>query len=196
MSGLIFGIFGFLFFLLFDFMMIHKKTKIMYLFLVLGLGLFLHSTFVLINSSWSMSIPLGLRIISLGLSLLFFILVIYSVFIEVGIFALRKQSSKLVTSGTYALVRHPGVLWLFLAYLFLSLYFERPWLLIASFIWTIVNALYVFTQEHWILPKLFHDYEIYKQKTPMLIPNKGSLKRFLTSRNGGENENVTRHVTR
>ena len=122
MNGLIIGIFGFVFFLFFDFMMIHKRYIIMYVFLVFGMGLFLYSTLMLINSSWIMHIPIVLRVVSLGLSLLFFILVIYSMFIEVGVFRKREERNELVTRGTYALVRHPGVLWLFFAFLFLSIY--------------------------------------------------------------------------
>jgi protein-S-isoprenylcysteine O-methyltransferase Ste14 len=106
------------------------------------------------------------------------------VFIEVGLQTYDAEAThRLVTDGTYSLVRHPGVIWLFLTYVFAALYFTNYWLLVTAFVWTLVNTMYIVLQERLILRKLFHNYDTYIASTPMVIPSIRSMRRFMTLHN-------------
>lgn len=178
------GIFGFLGFLLFDLFSLNKMVTWKYVAISVGLFLIVLSTVLIVRYPSTMIVPLPLRVVGLILAVLFTALLIYSVFVEVGLSTYRRFSeSNLVTSGTYSLVRHPGVIWLFLAYFFASLYFANEYLLITAFVWTFVNTVYIMIQEELILVKLFQDYEQYRRTTPMIIPNLTSIRRFIESYN-------------
>ncbi len=89
--------------------------------------------------------------------------------------ALRKTYQQ----GTYALVRHPALWWygLFLTGLFIIS--GSKWLIISGTVWWLANLLLVVIEDIYLYPLMFKDYLSYKQKTPMLIPNRKSLSRCL-----------------
>lgn len=178
------GVFGFLSLLLFDFMSIKDRIFVKYLFAILGLGLIVFSTIELLNFKSDFDISSTIQIISLVLAIIFMMLLIYSVFIEVGGNTYKKIAEpQLVTNGTYSLVRHPGVIWLFLTIFFLALYSENVYLLISAITWTFVNTIYVVIQEKYIFIRLFPTYDDYMKTTPMIIPNYRSIKKFITIKN-------------
>ncbi|MCF7926723.1 MAG: hypothetical protein K9L74_04040 [Candidatus Izimaplasma sp.] len=180
MIYIILGIISFVFMFLFDFFSLKQHTVLKYVSALFGIGLiFVSTVFILVTDShlahgiYWMIVFGCLTICSLGL-------VIYSVFYEVGRKAYKKAATpSLVTTGTYALSRHPGVLWLFLFYLFLSLTTANNLLFIATGVWTMMNILYVWLQEKVILPFLFPTYEQYKLTTPFIIPTKKSITNFI-----------------
>jgi protein-S-isoprenylcysteine O-methyltransferase Ste14 len=178
------GTLGFIGFLLFDIFSMKQKPILKYSSIVIGMFLIVWSTYQITQLPQSLFVPILTRYIALVLGLVFFGLLIYSVFIEVGIKTYRKVSQHLlVTDGTYSLVRHPGVIWLFLFYFFFALFFMSNDLLITAFVWTFVNTVYIIIQERLILVKLFSDYESYSQTTPMVIPNIRSMRKFMTTMN-------------
>jgi len=87
----------------------------------------------------------------------------------------------LIKTGTYALVRHPGVIWYVLFLIALLLISRSRLLLIALPIWVFMDVLYVFIQEKFYFPHMFPGYGEYKKETPMLIPNRKSFSSFLAS---------------
>jgi protein-S-isoprenylcysteine O-methyltransferase Ste14 len=104
----------------------------------------------------------------------------YSLFLEIPFrrtYVADGASGELVTTGTYALVRHPGVLWyaLFLAGLVLAS--QRRLTLIAAPLWLVLDILYVWIQERFFFDGMFPGYDRYRQQTPMLIPNRKSIVR-------------------
>lgn len=178
------GILGFVSFLMFDLLSLHERVLGKYVFLLVGLGLIGYSSVHLQHTGATFVVPMPIRWLSLGLALGFFALLVYSVFIEVGLQSYETQAKhRLVTNGTYSLVRHPGVIWLFFAYGFAALYFTNYWLLVTAFVWTIVNTGYIVLQERLILRKLFHNYDTYIASTPMIIPSVRSMRRFITPHN-------------
>ena len=178
------GVAGFVCFLLFDILSMYGKVIGKYLFVLMGTGLIVFSTIRIIADSSMIAVFSITRIIGLFLAILFALLLVYSVFIEVGLNTYKKVAEPgLVTNGTYSLVRHPGVVWLFLAYFFASIYFQNNYLLLTAFIWTAVNTVYIIIQERFILIKLFKEYDTYITSTPMIIPNYSSLKKFITIQN-------------
>lgn len=178
------GILGFISLLIFDFMSINNRIFIKYFFAFLGLGLIVYSTIELFGVRSDFFISDSIRIVSFIFAIIFMVLLIYSVFIEVGGNTYKKFAEpELVTNGTYSLVRHPGVIWLFMAYLFLAIFSENIYLLITAITWTIVNTIYVIIQEKYILVRLFPAYNDYIETTPMIIPNFQSIKEFITTNN-------------
>jgi protein-S-isoprenylcysteine O-methyltransferase Ste14 len=124
-------------------------------------------------------LPLGIVILTIAASLL-----IYSLFIEIPFRATYTEggkSNQLVTSGTYALVRHPGVLWLILFYLALTLLFPSVTIIVAAIAWLIMDIIYVVLQDKIVFPRLFPDYKSYQKLTPFLIPNRYSIVACLKS---------------
>jgi protein-S-isoprenylcysteine O-methyltransferase Ste14 len=111
-------------------------------------------------------------------------LLIYSVFIEVGRKTYKVENEhSLVTSGTYALTRHPGVLWMLLLYIFGAIFFQNLLAIYAALIWTLANIIYVTIQERFIFHKIFDNYDKYRETTPMILPNFQSIEKFITTKN-------------
>lgn len=178
------GVLGFVSFLLFDLFSMRNIVVLKYISVAFGIALIGFSTTQLITQPADMSFHPAFRFISMILSIVFVLLLIYSVFIEVGLKTYQSYAEpELVTDGTYSLVRHPGVIWLFLAYFFGAIFYANAYLLLTAFIWTFVNTVYIMIQERYILTHLFEGYEQYRRTTPMIIPNSTSLKRFMTIQN-------------
>ena len=122
----------------------------------------------------------------IGCFLLFFALLfqIYSLFIALPFrktYVSTGVSGKLVKTGMYALIRHPGVPWFILLMIALILVSDSFLLLITAPILTLLNLAIVLTQDKVIFPRLFPGYEDYRSETPMLIPNRKSINAFLKS---------------
>jgi protein-S-isoprenylcysteine O-methyltransferase Ste14 len=88
---------------------------------------------------------------------------------------------KLVKTGLYALVRHPGVYWV--ALFFFSLFFisGSVQMLIAAPIFAVLNTSLVVIQDIYFFPRMFEGYKDYQKETPMLIPNRRSFRAFIGS---------------
>lgn len=128
-------------------------------------------------------IPLAppLPVLGYVLAGVFFLLLVWSLFLEipfVSAYLESRGSQRLVTSGTYALCRHPGVLWLggLIAGLFLA---SGALLLAPAFIvWIGCDVLLVYLQERLFFLRLFgSDYRKYQREVPMVVPTLGSLQR-------------------
>ena len=179
------GIIGFVFLLMFDISSLCKKNHLKYVLGISGFLLILGSTvMIIVDFSHFLQIDGIYRVISLIIAILSLILLIYSVFIEVGksTYEVNVEHS-LVTSGTYALSRHPGVLWMLLLYIFGAIFFQNLLAIYAALVWTLVNIIYVSIQERFIFHKIFDNYDKYRKTTPMILPNYKSIERFITTRN-------------
>jgi len=96
-------------------------------------------------------------------------------------YLVKGVGDKLIKTGTYALVRHPGVIWYTLFLLALLLISKSRLLLTALPIWVFMDVLYVVIQDKFYFPHMFPGYGEYKKETPMLIPTRRSFVRFLAS---------------
>lgn len=117
----------------------------------------------------------GWALFSVSVSLL-----VYSLFLEIPFrqtYAADGVGHRLVKTGTYALVRHPGVLWLALFLLALVLVSRSRLLLLATPVWLFMDVLHVWVQESFFLEKMFPNYKQYRKETPMLIPTRSSIVR-------------------
>ena len=91
------------------------------------------------------------------------------------------SSTDMVTTGTYALIRHPAVLWYLLILASVLLATRSIVLLVALPIWLAMDVVWVLLQERFSLARNFPDYAIYKHTTPLLVPNRRSVTAFLRS---------------
>ena len=76
------------------------------------------------------------------------------------------QVSKLVTSGPYSKVRHPGYLGLVLIYFGFALGFAVVWMLIPAVVFTILTYLTAVKEEELLKERFGKEYEEYARQVP------------------------------
>jgi protein-S-isoprenylcysteine O-methyltransferase Ste14 len=104
-------------------------------------------------------------------------LLVVSLGVEVAFVGKSTRKRSLTTLGTYALVRHPGVLWFFFFHLFLALATSSIPFLIAVPCWTGANLLLAVVEDRVFFPRIFGDaYARYRSTVPFLVPSMGSLR--------------------
>lgn len=109
------------------------------------------------------------------------LLLIYSILIEIPLKITYLQSGAvqpLVSTGTYALVRHPGLLWF--AGFAVSLFAIHPSrnIAIAFVIWMMADFLLIVLEDRYFFPRAIQGYPEYKLTTPFLMPSWASLRKF------------------
>ncbi len=181
------GILGFLVIHLFDIVALKRLPLAKPATWALGSALLLYATVMLCLSGDRLPLPgwstwLGglLLVISLFLFLhsLFINLPFGKTYIATGV------GDKLITSGLYALVRHPGVFWFTVLLLSLILVSRSSWLLIAAPVWILLDILLVVIQDRFFLGRMFPRYDSYRRQTPMLLPSRKSLNAFINQLRG------------
>lgn len=138
-------------------------------------------------------IPRPLHALGWIFLVLFSAAMVYSLFIEIPFTTayFRKGHPTLVISlGTYALCRHPGVLWFAGLMISIFLVSGSHRVLLAAPLWAGLNLLFSVLQERYFLvPMLGADYEAYRERVPMFIPTMSSARecaRTLVRREGNE----------
>jgi len=161
-----------------------------------GSAMLLVSLVQIIRTSQRVPIIPSVAISAYALSAIWFLLLVYSLFVEIPLRAAYLDSSAglvPVTTGTYALSRHPGVLWwgLFLLSLFGAT--GRLWLAAAAPLWSLANAGYSGVQERLSYRDRFGEnyplYVAYAKSVPMVVPTPSTMRRcmqtvFRASREG------------
>ena len=179
------GIFGFIVIHLFDIVSLKKipsgaKPGVW----TVGSGLLGYSLIMLCIKSNTLPLPIWSTWLGWGLLTLSLFLLIYSLFINLPFrktYMATGVSDKLVTTGLYALVRHPGVIWFILFMLSLILVSKSNLLLIAAPIFILLDIVLVIVQDKFFFIKMFDGYKSYQQETPMLVPNRRSINAFINS---------------
>lgn len=167
------GAFAFVMFILYDINQIKGNVKKYNLLFPFGIAMLLGLTILItVESTVTYNFSKYLIIVFWALAVAFFILLCYTLFFAVPFDAAYLQGSKqkLSTHGVYGVCRHPGVLFLAGAYIFLALALGRQSLLIAGVVFTIYNIIYVVVQDQWIFPIIFEGYDDYKKSTHFLVP--------------------------
>ena len=119
--------------------------------------------------------PFALRLVGALVALSSFVLLASSLFLELRGTRSSGRARSLVTDGSYALSRHPGVLWLFLLQSSLVLVSGSWLLLMALPVWTGANLLLVAIEDKVFFPRIFGQlYRSYQRTVPFLIPNRES----------------------
>lgn len=92
------------------------------------------------------------------------------------------QKRPLVSTGVYALCRHPGVLWLGGFYGFLWLTFGGWDWFLAAVLFTAADGVYAWWQDQQVFPRSIADYLEYQKGTPFLLPTRDSIRRSIERR--------------
>jgi protein-S-isoprenylcysteine O-methyltransferase Ste14 len=184
MIYVVLGSLGFLIIHLLDIASLKRTPGLKPLTLLAGSGLVVYAAIMACLAPDKLSLPawagwLGWVLLPASLFML-----VYSLFINLPFkktYVTKGVGNKLVTSGLYALVRHPGVHWFILVMLALILVSESRLMLIAAPIWVLLDIALVAIQDKFFFGKMFAGYDQYRRQTPMLIPNRRSLSAFINS---------------
>lgn len=172
------GILGLLLALLVDWISLKGTAKIKPLIGVLFIALHVLAVYICLRYTEHFEIYYVLFIIGWILLPIFTFLLFYSLFIESSprkIYLVKGVPEKLVTTGTYALTRHPEFLWYVLVLISLIFVSGSKSLLIVTPIWIFGKLVCVIVQDKILFEKMFQEYHRYKQQTPMLFPNRRSI---------------------
>jgi protein-S-isoprenylcysteine O-methyltransferase Ste14 len=178
MGYIIIGVLGFLVAHLFDVVSLKRIPGAKQGVGIVVAALIGYATLMVCLDSERLALPiwvtwLGWALLSVSVPLL-----VYSLFVNLPFrktYVAPGVGDRLVRTGTYALVRHPGVFWYALLLVSLILISKSKLLLVASPIWLGMDILHVVIQDKFLFGKMFKDYEDYRRETPMLIPNRRSI---------------------
>ncbi len=171
---------------LFGFISLKKVPRIKIYIWLLSNGLLVFSAIALCLSPDKLPLPAWTRWLGWGLFSLSLSLLVYALFINLPFartYVATDAERKLITTGLYALVRHPGLLCLALTLTSLILVSHSRLLLTATPLWLTLDALLVLIDDRYLFRRMFPGYANYQKTTPMLLPNKRSIRAFLSSIN-------------
>ena len=184
MNYILVGIAGFLIIHLCDPVAIKRIPVVKTIVWVAGSGLLVYALVMI--SLWPDRLSLPIWSTWLGWALLSVstLLFLCSLFISLPFrktYLATGVGEKLITGGLYALARHPGVLWYILLILSLILASKSVLLLIAAPIFILLDIAAVVLQDMFFFGRMFAGYESYRRQTPMLVPNRKSIRAFINS---------------
>lgn len=179
------GVLGFISMNIFDLVSLKKVPfGIKPLLWTAGCGMLFYAILMLCSESSNLSLDSwmvwagwGLLTVSLFMIMLalFINLPFRKTYVEAGV------SNRLVKTGLYALVRHPGVYWVATFFFSFVLISRSSMMLIAAPVFVFLNTAFVVIEDKYFFVKMFKGYTEYQKETPMLIPNRRSIKAFLDS---------------
>jgi protein-S-isoprenylcysteine O-methyltransferase Ste14 len=172
-------------YIIYDINSISIKNGVLSKFFLLGSLIFLvENTIILSTLLFRINFNLK-NILLLFLSLVFFILLIYTLFFSLPFnetYVDEDKTRQVVRTGMYSLSRHIGVLWFIFMYICLIIVFKDHTFTIFALISCLMNLIYIVFQDNYSFLKLFDDYQEYKEEVSFLIPTINSLKKFVTER--------------
>lgn len=175
---------GFLFMLLFDWADA-RGWKLKWIFPPVAALLVLFSCIALAVGENRFFVPVALRILGWLFTGIFLVLLVFSLFLEIPLAQSYRKTTGMrhvTQTGTYALVRHPGVLWFFFLTLSLVPASGSVWLLAAVPLWTVLNVCLVLVEDKIFFPEIFGaEYRQYTHRVPFLIPTPSSVRACLSS---------------
>lgn len=178
---MVFGIVAFVVLSVYDLAALRGAGRLKHLVAVVGVTLLAVGFVTIATSGASLGLAPVLRIAGLVLCAAFGALLIYSLFIEIPFrrtYAGAGPPDSLVTTGTYGLCRHPGVLWFIGGLAGFAMATDSRLALAAVPIWGGLDIAYAFLQDRYYFPKIFGTaYRHYQRRVPFLVPTRQSLVR-------------------
>jgi protein-S-isoprenylcysteine O-methyltransferase Ste14 len=184
MFYIILGLFAFVLLFFFDYFTLKNKNIMKKLFGIGGLLLLVLSGIMVTWTSERTEFPLPVRVIAGILWVISTFLLIYSLFLELPFnktYTKGSHSTEVIDTGTYALCRHPGVLWFGMLFFFFYFTTGAELLIPAGILWTLADILHVYLQDKIFFRRMFPSYEDYVKSTPMLIPTSRSIKKCVST---------------
>ena len=178
------GALGFLVIHLFDIVSLKRIPGAKPCTWILGSGLLAYSVIMICLAPDKLPLPLWSTWPGYGLLCISLFLLTHSLFIKLPFrktYIATGVGDRLITTGLYALVRHPWVHCFTLLLLSLVLVSRSSLLLVASPIWILLYILLVVIQDKFLFGRMFAGYDTYRQETPMLLPNRRSISAFVNS---------------
>ncbi len=178
------GLLGFLAVLLSDVADLWKARLVEKMLRLGGIALVICSFLVLGTGPERLQVPPWTRIAGAALFLPSFLLWASSLFSEIPPKGSRgpERLPRLVSTGNYALCRHPGVLWLLSLHIGLLFATASRGLLEALPFWTGANLVLVGLEDLFLFPRLFGEaYSEYRLTVPFLLPSRASLRRCIAT---------------
>jgi protein-S-isoprenylcysteine O-methyltransferase Ste14 len=148
---------------------------------LVGGGLLIYSLIMISLAPNKLPLPAWSTGIGWGLLLIATSLLAYSLFINLPFrktYVATGVGDKLVVTGLYSLVRHPGVHWFIITMLALVLVTRSQLMLIAAPVFILLDIILVVIQDKFFFRRIFRDYDRYRRETPMLLPNRKSIDTF------------------
>jgi protein-S-isoprenylcysteine O-methyltransferase Ste14 len=183
------GALSFAFFYLFDLNKTRKRKRWGGILFALGFSaLALSTAGVLAAGRDRLLLPEGAKAAFYLLALLFGLITLYALFFALpfGRTYASAERGSVVDTGLYALCRHPGVIFFFLAYLCLAFAAGSDLMFWAMLAWTAMDVIHVWVQDKFFFPRTLEGYAAYQQSTPFLWPTKQSIGKCIkTLRKGG-----------
>lgn len=184
MQYILLGAVGFLMLYLFDLLALHRIPYAKQIVGLVAMGVIGYAHLMVNLRGAKLPLPTGLAYVGWPLFVLASLALFYSLFFEIPFkttYVKDGAGNQLVTTGTYALTRHPGVLWYALILVAQILISRSRLALYAAPAWLAMDVLYVWIQERYFFSRMFPGYERYKQETPMLIPSRRSIVKCIAS---------------
>jgi len=178
-----FGIFGFLLIHLTDPISLKKLPALKPALWLIGIGFLAFATIMVCLSPAKFTLPVFFTWFGWILLFIAFALLIFSLFISLPFrktYLKTGVSNELITTGIYAIVRHPGIPSFVLLMISLVLISKSDLLLIVAPVFIAVDIILVIIQDKYYFVRMFSGYPEYCQQTPMLIPNKKSISSFFS----------------
>jgi len=179
------GIFGFIVIHLFDLVSLKRiPFGVKPIIWTAGFAILIFSLIRLCLQSNTLSIPASLTWAGWFLLAISLMMITFALFINLPFrktYVSTGVGDKLVKTGLYALVRHPGVYWVTSFMFSLVLISKSHLMLIAAPIFVVLNIVLVIAQDKYFFLKMFEGYDKYQQETPMLVPNRRSITAFINS---------------
>ncbi len=180
------GILGLLILRLFDIVSLKRIPAVKPLVWILGSGLLTYSGIMMCLKSDRLVLPLWSTWLGWVLLAISSLLLIYSLFINLPFrktYVATGIGDELITTGLYALVRHPWVHCFTLMLLSLVLVSKSSLLLVAGPIFIMLSILLAVVQDKFFFGSMFAGYDRYRKETPMLLPNRKSISACMRSFN-------------
>ena len=182
MLYIVLGAVGFLTIHLFDLVALKRLPLAKPVTWGLGNALLIYATIGVCLSGDTLALPVWSTWLGWGILTVSLMLLIHALFINLPFsktYISTGIGDKLVTTGFYALVRHPWLHFYVLVLLSLLLISHSSLLLVAALIWLALDVPLVIIQDKYVFNRMFSGYEQYRQRTPMLWPNRNSLRAFI-----------------
>ncbi|MFC1899489.1 methyltransferase family protein [Chloroflexota bacterium] len=178
------GCFGFLLIHLFDMVSIKKLPLAKPITWGLGNILLVYALVMVCLQAGKPALPVLSIWVGSPLLIISLFHLLYSLFVNLPFritYIIAGTGDRLIKSGLYALVRHPGVIWFSLTMLSLVFISQSIFMLTAALIFIFLDIVLVVIQDTFFFGKMFTGYADYRKQTPMLVPNRKSIQTFITS---------------
>ncbi len=190
MIFVVMGCLSFVFFYLFDLVKIYCRGRSAGFLFGIGFGvLFLATVGAIFTGTEQLFLFGAVKTVFYISALCACLLTLYALFFALPFrktYVKPEEENGVIDTGMYALCRHPGVIFFFLMYLFLTLATGSVLMFWAMLLWTLMDVVHVWVQDRFIFPQTLKEYEKYQKSTPFLIPTIRSTRRCIaTLTNGG-----------